>query len=195
MVHPDKVFQIVVENTPLDVLPSYRKAVERHLQLALDHPRDGKRVKSDYEAFMAVIGQDVSDPTHYATRYVLSTISKRRDVIEHRLADDVTNPSAVRMISIDREFDPSFEVLVSTFWVRTGVASLKQEVARVKGIGRGHVRLHAQRSPEVTLRDIVEAQERNGGLPILAETWTAYTLQNLGDVMVDRLVKLAESRR
>lgn len=192
---PDKVFQIVVDNIPLDVLPTYRNAVERHLRIALDDPRDGKRVQSDYNAFMAVIGSDVSDPTHYATRYVLSTMSKRSDVIVHRLADDVTTPSSIRMISIDREFDPSYEVLISTFWVRTGAASLKQEVARVSNIGKGHARLHSKRPPDVTLGDIAEAQERNRGLPIILDIKDRDALELLGGIMADWVKKLATAAR
>lgn len=195
MDHPGRVFQIVVENVPLDVLPSYQKAVARHLQIAINDPRDGKRIQSDYDAFMAVIGPDVCDPTHYATRYVLSTVSKRRDVIEHRLTDDVTGPSSVRVISIDREFDPSFEVLVSTFWVRTGLSSLEQETARVKGIGKVHARMHGQRPLEVTLGDIAEAQDRNRGLPILTENRTVETLHTLGDSMANWVVDLADISR
>ncbi len=191
---PHSVFQVIVDNEKLDILPSYDAAMHRHLQLAIQHREHGARVIKDHEAFLVGAANDHCDPALFAIRYVLCTLKNRCEITIHRLLADVRSKSHVRTVQVDTEFDPSFEILLAAYWVRSGLASLRDERLRIRNLGMTHSRLAAGRKlPEAdVIHDLVEVQHRNGGLPLFgqANEDQVNPVQNLGDIMAKWMDKL-----
>lgn len=188
----NSVFQIVVLGQKLDILPSYRLAVARHLQLVLDNPAVGERARTEHASFLAVFEDADFDPGHFAVRHAVSIMKPRRDIIEHRLSHETSAPSEVCMYPVDTGFDPSFEVLASAYWIRTGVSSLDYETRRIGQVSRTHFRLSGKRPAAEAVADIVLITELNGGLPLICpEVDPARSVETLGETMISCLRRLA----
>jgi hypothetical protein len=189
---PNSVFQVVVYGDKLDILPSYRLAMSRHLQLVLDNPAAGRRARAEYDVFLAVFDGDDLDPHHFAIRHAVSTMKPRRDIMEHRLSTSTTETSEVAMHSVDTGFDPTFEVLVSSYWIRIGVSSLDQEIRRISHVARTHFRLSTNTPVSETVANIVRTTDLNGGLPLICPgDDPERAVETLGETMVSWLRRLA----
>jgi hypothetical protein len=192
------VFQIAIDNVERDILPSYRAAMHRLLVLATGDLKHGTRVRTEYASFVELPSSEWCDPTLFAIRYAISTLSRRFDISEHRLSDDVFAMSLVRVFGTDTEFDPSFEVLKSAFWVKCGHSTVAEEQSRLRRTGDTFIRLRfGQKASEDDIAgQLLEVQMRNAGLQILSggDLGQSDVVKSLGDRMVSFFNSLAPTK-
>ena len=185
------VFQIVIENVKFDILPSYASAMRRFLEIALADVKHGTRVATERCDFVEKTSFDGMDSEFFAIRYVLSTMPKRRDVEEHRLSTSVEQRSLVRLIGMDTEFDPSYEILKSVFWVRNGYSKIDAECRRLRRDAEVFMKMRAAQGVSDTevKESLLDVQARNLGRGVfhLGSDDHSGALRTLGDAMQKRL--------